>query len=170
MKLNLGCNTRIKEGYLNVDRDFYPGVNYQCDVSDLSSFKDESIEEIYASHILEHFSHTRTADVLKEWRRVLQTGGILKLAVPDFRRAIDIYLKCGMKDWIVYFLYGDQGYEGANHYCAFDEGRLKCILESIGFCDISRVDSLPGSDSSECSNNISNMDNKSVSLNIVAVK
>lgn len=169
MKLNLGCHNRIKPGYINIDKDKYPGVDVTCDVFKLD-MADCVADEIYASHILEHASHKRTIEILKDWHRVLKVGGILKVAVPDFKRTIEIYLQRGMEDWVVNFLWGDQIYEGANHYCAFDEGRLTKCLKAAGFNDISRVERFIGASPGECSNNISNLDGKSVSLNMVAVK
>lgn len=169
MKINLGCNNRAKQGYYNVDRDNYPGVDLVCDVSKLP-LADGVAREVYVSHILEHFPHTRTKEVLKEWARLLRPGGILKIAVPDFDRTIEIYGKCGLADWVVNYIWGDQGYEGAFHYCGFNEARIAKLLKEAGFTDISRVESLPGSSEVECSNNKSNLDGKSVSLNMVAIK
>lgn len=169
MKLNLGCNTRAKAGYVNIDKDKYPGVDVICDVFKLD-MADGVADEVYVSHILEHASHTRTVDILKEWHRVLRKGGVLKIAVPDFDRAIELYLKCGLGDWVVNYLWGDQGYDGANHYCGFNEARLTAKLKEAGFRDISRVERLPGSSDTECSNNVSNVDMRPVSLNMVAIK
>ena len=169
MKLNLGCNTRIREGYVNVDKDKYPGVDVVTDVSKLP-FPDNYADEVYVSHILEHFPHTKTVDVLKEWHRILKPGGMLKIAVPDFARTIELYYKTGLCDWIVNYLWGDQIYEGANHYCGFDEARLRKMLKLAGFTDIARVENLPGYQEDECSTNVSNLDGKPVSLNMVAIK
>ena len=170
MRLNLGCHTRIRQGYINIDRDMYPGVDLVADVFSLPQYKDGSVKEIYSSNILEHASHTRTVAILKEWRRLLCDGGVLKLSVPDFDRAIEIYREHGLGDWVVNFLYGDQGYEGANHYIAFTEASLRKALEQAGFTDISRVEQLPGNQDGECSNLRSNMDGKLVCLNLVVVK
>jgi hypothetical protein len=79
-------------------------------------------------------------------------------------------LRTGLKPWIRNFLWGDQGYEGAFHYTGFDEATLTEALKEAGFEDISRVDKLPGCQDTECSNNISNIDWKPVSLNMVCVK
>lgn len=170
LKLNLGCNTRIREGYINIDRDSYPGVNIVADVFSLPMYEDGSVDEAYASNILEHISHTKTVTVLKEWRRILKDGGILKISVPDFDRAIEIYRTHGLKPWVVNFLYGDQGYEGADHRVCFNEEYLTRVLKEAGFTDISRVERLPGCQENECSNNVSTVDGRLVSLNMVACK
>lgn len=89
MKLNIGArNSRIK-GFKNLDVQPGKNIDYICDAEVLSQFKDGSIEEIYASHILEHFYHTKTEKVLKEWCRVLKVGGKLYLSVPDWDKIIE---------------------------------------------------------------------------------
>ena len=54
MKLHIG-GKEIKEGWsiLNIQKEDQ-GVDFIGDISDLSQFKDNSIEEIYASHVVEH--------------------------------------------------------------------------------------------------------------------
>ena len=55
LKLNIGCGKEIKEGYINIDREFYPGVNICMDLNiDPLPFKENSINEIYISHVIEH--------------------------------------------------------------------------------------------------------------------
>lgn len=169
MKLNLGCHNSIRPGYINIDKDKYEGVDVVCDVSKLP-FPDNHVNEVYASNVLEHFPHTKTLEVLKEWHRVMAPGSVLKISVPDFDRAIEVYQKKGLCDWIVNLLWGDQIYDGAFHYCAFNEPRLRDLLKKAGFEDISRVERLPGSSNSECSTLVSNIDFKYVCLNMVCVK
>lgn len=170
LRLNLGCHTRIREGYINIDRDSYPGVDIVADVFSLPMYEDGVASEIYSSNILEHASHTKTVAILKEWRRILKDGGILKISVPDFDRAIEIYRTYGLKPWVVNFLYGDQGYEGADHRVCFNEEYLTRALKEAGFTDISRVEQLPGNQPGECSNLVSNMDGRLVCLNMVITK
>lgn len=169
VKLNLGSRDRNLAGFTNIDIDAHPGVDIVCDVSDLKDFKNESVDEIYASHILEHFQHPKTLSVLKEWNRVLVKGGILYVAVPDFKRAVELYQALGMQDWIVNYLWGDQGYKTAFHYAGFDLDRLRDLLLDAGFSEASQVDVFPYK-STDCSNNVSTCDGKNVSLNVLAVK
>jgi len=154
---------------MNIDKAEYPGVNIVADVAKLDMLN-ESADEIYASNILEHFSHTRTLEILKDWYRILAVDGVLKISVPDFDRTVEIYHKRGLCPWVVNILWGDQGYDGANHYCAFNEETLTALLKQAGFKDVSRVERLPGNQSGECSNLVSTIDNKLACLNMVAVK
>jgi len=167
--LNLGCRTTRIPGFLNVDLFEGDGVDIRTDVSDLSMFEDCSIPEIYSSHILEHFSHTKTRDVLKEWFRVLKPKGQIHIAVPDFQRAIEVYLKIGLCPWVTNFLYGDQGYPLAYHYAPFTFASLAKQLYNAGFSEIKRVPAFPYR-ISDCSTLVSTVDSKSVSLNVTAFK
>lgn len=168
--LNLGCRTRAIDGWVNFDCDPHPGVDLVGDVSDLSRFADNSIPEIMASHIFEHFPIPQAPAVLKEWHRVLEPGGKLYIAVPDFERAVELYGVMGLNDWIVRLLWGDQEYKTAFHYAAYDEARLSKFLADAGFVDSFRVEEFPIGDPEDCSNLRSTYDGQSVSLNLIATK
>ncbi len=168
--LNLGSRNRSIEGFLNMDIDQHPGVDVVGDVSDLSRFNEESIPAIYVSHVIEHFQYHRTLAILKEWARVLEPGGKLYIAVPDFERCVELYGILGLNEWIVRFLMGDQEYKTAYHYNLFDEARLKTLLDNAGFSESFRVEQFPFGDENDCSNLVSNIDNLPVSLNFVAIK
>ena len=169
--LNLGSRNRSIPGFKNMDIEAHEGVDFVGDCSDLSRFESDSIPEIYASHILEHFSLNKTLDVLKEWHRVLEPGGKLYVAVPDFGRIVELYQGTGfLSNWMVRFLCGDQEYPTAYHYNIFDDNRLTEILNDAGFSDVFRVESFPMSDDDECSNLASEIDGERVSLNLIATK
>jgi predicted SAM-dependent methyltransferase len=168
--LNLGSRNRAIPGYLNMDIDQHEGVDIVGDISDLSCFEDGSVENIYASHVLEHFPHTKTLAVLKEWNRVLAPGGVLYVAVPDFQRTVQLYIHCGMNDWLRNYLWGDQGYKTAFHYTGFDAMSMTSILKEAGFSEVSRVANFPIGDIHDCSHIVSSFDGQSISLNCVAVK
>jgi len=170
IKLNLGCREKPIAGFTGMDCDPHRGVDIVGDISDLSRFKDGEVSEIYASHVLEHFPHPKTVDVLKEWARVLCKGGVLYVGVPDFKRAVELYLKHGMADWVVNFLWGDQGYKTAYHYAGFDFDRLKHLLRVAGFSEVSQVEEFPIGNPDDCSRMRCNTDGKFVSLNVVAIR
>ena len=64
MKLNIG-GLVVKEGWkiLNIQKD--EGIDFIGDISDLSRFEDNSIEEIYASHVVEHVPKDKVEITLK---------------------------------------------------------------------------------------------------------
>lgn len=92
-KLHLGCgNIRLKD-FCNVDILPTVAVDVVSDISKLGNFKNESIELIYACHVLEHFSHDEAVKVLKRWFEVIKPGGELRISVPDIDRIVKIYSK-----------------------------------------------------------------------------
>lgn len=84
MKLNLGCGTDIREGYVNVDfRQTHPSV-VNVDLSKLPwPFEDESADEILMLDFLEHFPYSQTNSILIECHRVLTPSGSITIQVPD---------------------------------------------------------------------------------------
>ncbi|MBP7460400.1 MAG: methyltransferase domain-containing protein [Candidatus Delongbacteria bacterium] len=52
---------------------------------------DQRAEFIYASHFLEHFTRDEGLFILRECYRVLQSGGTLRLVVPDLALFIQAY-------------------------------------------------------------------------------
>lgn len=168
--LNLGSRTRSIPGFANMDIDLHSGVEFVGNVSDLSQFESGSIPEIMASHILEHFPHPKTLDVLKEWHRVIEPGGKLYVAVPDFERCVELYQMGGLTQWLQEFVSGGHEYPTAKHEAIFDEGKLTRLLREAGFADVFRVESFPMSEDDDCSNLASTLDGQRVSLNLIAVK
>ena len=53
MKLHIGGKSK-KEGWKILNIQNGENIDFVGDIKDLSQFEDESIEEIYASHVLEH--------------------------------------------------------------------------------------------------------------------
>jgi predicted SAM-dependent methyltransferase len=86
MRLNLGCADWKLPGFHNID---LPHV-------DLGRFpwpwEDETVDEILASHILEHFTLDGGERFLSECYRVLKPRGVLHIAVPDMDKFIDAHL------------------------------------------------------------------------------
>ncbi len=81
-KLNLGCGTDVKPGWVNLDSASLPGVDVVHDIEKLPfPFADNSFDEILCQDILEHIDYL---PVLKELHRILASGGTLTVRVPHF--------------------------------------------------------------------------------------
>ena len=63
MKLNIGGKEK-KEGWKILNIQKIDGVDFVGDISDLSQFQNQSISEVYASHILEHVPQKKVNDTL----------------------------------------------------------------------------------------------------------
>lgn len=57
--------------------------------------QDKSVDVIYNSHMLEHLDQEEANKFLKETRRLLRPGGIIRIVVPDISRQVENYIKTG---------------------------------------------------------------------------
>jgi SAM-dependent methyltransferase len=81
IRLNIGAGDERREGFVSVD--LREDVADVVAPADRLPYGDDSVAEILALDILEHFPAFRTQDVLAEWKRVLEPGGRLTVRVPN---------------------------------------------------------------------------------------
>lgn len=141
IQLHLGCGSRYIPGFKHIDLGDYPHLDYRHSVRKLPMFKNNSVDLIYASHVLEYFSRVSVKAVLVEWHRVLKKKGILRLAVPDFRALIEGYKLFGLES-ILGPLYGrmEMGSKVIYHKTAYDFKSLMLLLETCGFENVQPYD------------------------------
>ncbi len=86
IRLNLGAGSESYPHFIKVDwagpQDVYD------DIVSLSTIKNNSVDEIYSNHVLEHIPPFLIREMLKRWHEVLKKGGVLKLRAPDARQTI----------------------------------------------------------------------------------
>ncbi len=143
MKLHLGSGIRYLEGYVHVDISNHDHIDIKTSIDKLTSIKDDSVDEIYASHVLEYFDRNEAEAVLTEWKRVLKKNGILRLAVPNFDALISVYRQTKDLEKILGPLYGkwkvgDSSY--IYHKTVYDHESLTSLLNRIGFLEIQNWD------------------------------
>lgn len=135
--LNLGCGTITHPAFLNVDALVARHIHYIRPIDDLRPFRDDSVDLVYASHCLEHFSHREVARVVAEWHRVLKPGGILRVGVPDFDQLIAMYEYSGRDiGAIQQILMGGHTYPLNRHYVVFTERSLTQLFRKVGFAEV----------------------------------
>jgi hypothetical protein len=87
MKLNVGCGTDYREGFVNIDgSDELNRVDKVIDVSTEylpDHFEKSSIEHILANDIIEHHFHWEGVQILAQFHELLVSGGTLEVRVPD---------------------------------------------------------------------------------------
>jgi SAM-dependent methyltransferase len=83
-KLHLGCGRDIKSGWINLDHIAGPGVDVVADLDDCANtplpFEDDSIDEILASHLIEHLKNP--LPFMQELHRISKPGAQAVFRVP----------------------------------------------------------------------------------------
>jgi predicted SAM-dependent methyltransferase len=96
MKLHLGCGEIRLDGWTNVDVRPTSATDLVEDIAILPSMHEQSVDEIYACHVLEHFGFVNvrpTAEsVLRRWAQLLKPGGRLLISVPDMKQVAQAFL------------------------------------------------------------------------------
>ena len=89
-KLHIGCGEALLDGWVNID--VYPAPLAMNVLWGLP-FADGSARCVFVSHLLEHLFYPRDVQpFLKEVRRVLAPGGVLRVVVPDIEQCIEAYV------------------------------------------------------------------------------
>ena len=142
-RLHLGCGNIYLNGWVNIDN--YIGKRKKdlwLDIAIGLPFRNNSIEAIFTSHVLEHFIIEDILRILSECFRVLKTDGCLRIAVPSLTIALKHYQKGEIKAFprikgrtvsrrfIDYILYHN------THLTMFDFAFLHELLEDVGFRNI----------------------------------
>lgn len=139
IRLNLACGRCIVPSYVNIDIRDGPGVDLVCDVRELP-YGDNSVDLIYASHILDHFGRDEWLGVLRHWYNKLKLDGILRVAVGDFTVICEHYMKTRSLKGLVGLVVGGQRHEHDQHGMIFDYKTLALELYLTGFRSVHRYD------------------------------
>lgn len=142
MKLHLGCGKRnFGEEWIHIDASSFPHIKYNNIVS--LPFENNSVDIIYASHVISYFDRQEIIDVLKEWNRVLKTNGILRLAMPDFESMAKLYVNKNIDlNFFLGPLYGKMvsGDKTIYHKTTYDLNSIRNIVNQCGFTNVKLYD------------------------------
>jgi len=134
LRLNIGSgNTKI-DGFIPIDRAF-GGEAYPL------KYDDNTVDEIRASHILEHFGHRDVPKVLAEWVRVLKPNGRIRIAVPDMHKIGIMAADNSDPLWPLYAM-GGQTDDNDYHKSLFTRERLETAMMEAGIAGIEPWESL----------------------------
>ena len=142
VKINMGCGWRnFGSDWVHIDGGDYDHIDYKSLTA--LEFEDNSVDLIYASHVLEYFDRVESEGVLSEWARVLQKDATLRLAVPNFSALNLLYITGDLQlDNLLGPLYGrmPMAEQTIYHKTAYDLVSLKLHLEQNGFYDVKEYD------------------------------
>jgi len=156
VKLHLGCGKVHIPGFVHIDFANYKHIDFKQSIGNLKKYSDNSVDLIYCCHAFEYFDRGIADYVLREWKRVLKPGGILRLAVPDFEAICKVYQKYGdlehrgilgplygkiaIKTDMAIYLNVKATHQFMYHKTVYDFNSLKKKLEKVGFKNVRKWD------------------------------
>lgn len=119
LRLHLGCGSTVVPGWENIDKSpsvvlarvpalrrtlaaagvltadqanarFPPGI-IRADVRRGLAYGDGVASFVYSSHMIEHMARSQGLQLVRECCRVLEPGGMLRLATPDLSAMVESY-------------------------------------------------------------------------------
>lgn len=151
MKINIGCGESLLEGFVNIDCTENSIVKPDL-VHDITKerlpYEDESIEEIWMIHALEHTEYKFWPMIFKEFARVLVPNGVLLLSYPEFEVCSKRFLNNtnNQRNFCRMALYGRQLWDSDYHVSPMHSPEIKDMLETYKFYRVSFRPEGPGQD------------------------
>jgi predicted SAM-dependent methyltransferase len=146
-KLHIGGQVRTP-GWEVLDANPGPCVDHVGDASDLKRFENDTFDQIYASHVVEHFDYqNQLVATLKEWHRVLTPSGTLHVSVPDLDTLALLFsdrtrLSPQDRFLVMRMIFGGHIDKHDYHLVGLNEEFLTGYLHAGGFTGMRRVASL----------------------------
>ena len=135
----MGCGSRnFGKDWIHIDSENFEHVNHH----NILDFPYENVDLIYASHLISYFDYNEVLNLLKYWKTKLKVGGTLRLAVPDFKKMCELYLKGESLNSFLGPLYGKMisNKQTIYHKYCYDEDLLIKLLKQLNFKNIRKWD------------------------------
>ena len=157
--VNLGCGEQGRPGWINVDACAWPTVNCVWDCRKNLPFPNNSVKGIFCEHFFEHLHYKEEVPYfLAECYRVLKSGGVMRIIVPDAGKYLEAYCQEGWEELsqlrrldseLTDFFNGEKYQtkmevineifrQGFEHKYAYDYATLELILSQAGFSTVQR--------------------------------
>lgn len=100
---------------------------------------DDSLEAVFTSHVLEHLTPGEAEALLREARRTLRPGGIVRVAVPDLDAEVAGYDPANPDAFLEGLLQSRERTTSRHrHWWHYNEASLRALLVRAGFRDVTR--------------------------------
>ncbi|NBW20993.1 MAG: methyltransferase domain-containing protein [Caulobacteraceae bacterium] len=121
-KLNLGCGGNILQGWENHDIDI--------DITKPLPYEDNTIDLIFAEHVVEHTDSPTALRFFDECFRILKKGGVARIAVPSVSR-IFLYADKEYLEWLCKSGLGQPTMNSAIRNIVLNHGHKSCWTGEI---------------------------------------
>jgi predicted SAM-dependent methyltransferase len=143
LRLHIG-GEEVKAGWKILNAQPKPGVDFVGNCMDLSQFADNSVTEVYGSHVYEHLDYKdELLHALREAYRVLVPGGLFRAGVPDMdtlcKLFLDKRLDVNQRYHVMRMMYGGHIDDYDYHYVGLSEELFGQFLMEAKFNHIRRV-------------------------------
>jgi predicted SAM-dependent methyltransferase len=141
-RLHLACGDHLLVGWANVDMHG-PRHVIRWDLTRALPIATASMDFVYSEHFIEHIDRHQAERLLRECRRVLKPGGVLRVSTPSLRVLVDEYDAGRVLGW------QDMGWTPATpcqllnegmrmwgHQYIFDAPELEGLMRGAGFSQI----------------------------------
>ena len=135
VKLNLGCDIFHYDGFINIDinENLNPKPDLLLDITKIDEhFSENSVDFIYAGHILEHFIYEESKSIIKKCYKILRPCRSMIIVVPDFDYCREHELFVDYYERIILA-------DGA-HKSIMTSKRLRFMLGDSGFSCYAKLD------------------------------
>jgi Methyltransferase domain len=82
VKLDLGCGSKVRPGFVGVDRWACEGLSVVCDLNAALPFRDGSVEEAWLDNVIEHVRDIPA--LMREIARIGRAGAQVTVRMPHF--------------------------------------------------------------------------------------
>ncbi len=153
LSVNLGSGGTGLPGWINIDaRPHHADIYIAYDIRRSLPFENGHVKRIFAEHVIEHIDfRDDIPQVFREFHRVLEPGGTVRIIVPDVARFISAYVHRSREEFaalrwnldtlpsdiytplhIVNHLFHQNG----EHLFGWDFETMEFALKRAGFTDI----------------------------------
>ena len=130
-RLNLGCGTQIKNGYINLDKEKLNGVDIVHNLDKYPwPFPSNYFDEVYGQDVIEHVKDLFKA--MQEIHRICKNGAIVRLIVPYWHSSAAFYPHHNYffnVDSLKFFTEKNRSYD---NFYGFEMEKIKLIPSRIG--------------------------------------
>jgi len=150
VKLNIGCGTDYRQGFINIDGSRHVRSDKIIDFtreSLLSHFDKNSVDLILANDIIEHLYRWEAEQMIREFFDLLREEGRVQIKVPDGEHILNN--KSYSVDKKLFLLFGGQDrpqgvmdssrQEFPQFFChkyGWTQKAMKLLLEVVGFKNV----------------------------------
>jgi SAM-dependent methyltransferase len=101
-------------------------------------FQDQSFDNVFSCHMLEHLYRDEAEQCVREVRRVLKPGGVFRVVVPDLDLLVRAYDERHPEGLLQKVYENTQRFDKNRHHWMYTHSSMRELLQLAGFSHIER--------------------------------